>query len=297
MNRDITHYFLPETPRSGKRKERSQSSPDLIGESFKKALLESDNKVNKEMSLKNLSSEDFFRQLDKRLEKLATKTDLAELHISIGKLTTDNENMKTEMAAVKRREAEILKMMDDLENRSRRNNLVFRGIRNSGSTDFENLVKSFCVSVLGCGEDIVINRAHTLNIRTKDGNLPIIAHIPRDKDIHAIFQNVKKLRGTGFVIQRDYSRTVRGKRYKLLQIKKKVDEISKKTLRTNLVFDHLYIDGKRFDWTSENKLICGDKDGNIVLRECLGQDFGQLIESLVEKKTSQPVSGPSSKNM
>lgn len=66
--------------------------------------------------------------------------------------------------------------------------------------------------------EVLIKRAHSLG---KSGaNSPTIAHLANDYDIQQILKNAKKLQGTEYFTQRDFSRETRFALSKLFQIKK-----------------------------------------------------------------------------
>jgi len=107
--------------------------------------------------------------------------------------------------------------MENFENRSRRNNIIFRGLKYECATvDYVRTVKDFCVSHLGARAGTWVNRAHALGKKIDNG--PIIAHFPDDQDIHFITRNSRKLKGTQFVIHKDFAFDTRKRRSKLFRV-------------------------------------------------------------------------------
>lgn len=236
----------------------------------------------------DLSCEDFFSKLDEKIKSLATKADLNKLQGSIEELRKENLALKREIETLKRREEETTNQLDELINRSRRNNIIFRGVK-IVNKEYETGIKDFCVNVMKCNAELFVNRAHPLRAYSKDATPPIIAHIPRDRDIHDIFKHVKNLKDTGVVIHRDFSKIVRQKRFQLMKIKRKVDEVSSNAAKTKLVYDHLYVDNLRYDWHSEHGLIHGDRSGIRMLSDVFQYDFQKLNQELLNKaRNSQP---------
>lgn len=64
-----------------------------------------------------------------------------------------------EIASLKKKEEEeTQKQIDDIVNRSRRNNIIFKSIK-TGGRDYVKTVKDFCVNILYSKQDMFINRA------------------------------------------------------------------------------------------------------------------------------------------
>lgn len=273
---------------SSKRKYRSNGSPE-DPETPKRVqrVLESAT-ASPVMSRKipDMPSDEFFSKLDAKLAKLATKEDFSELKELVESLRKENQSLKQEIARLKNRDEETRRQIDDIVNRSKRNNIIFRGVRTENN-NCASVVKKFCVNVLGCSDSLVVNRAHTLPIPSKDNIPPLIAHIPRDEDITNIFKNVNRLKGTGYVVHRDYTKEVRRKRYCLNKIKRAVEECSE-GVRTRLVYNHLYVNNTRYDWDAERGLSAGKEDGALVLGAALNHNFTPLIKSLLQQSNNVP---------
>lgn len=95
-------------------------------------------------------------------------------------------------------------------------------------------MRQFCVEMLGFRNNLWVNRAHLLDI---DG--AIIAHIPDDVDIQYIMSNAKTLKGTGFVVHRDFVNKVREKRSYLMAVQAEIERLCGRR-RMPLVFDCLF---------------------------------------------------------
>lgn len=212
--------------------------------------------------------------LDKKLSSLATKADLVELSGKVEVLTAENEALQQEIGALKLQGRVVMAKLRDLEGQSRRNNLVFWGLRwNPKTTNFCLLIKGFCEEMFGNGE-VFVNRAHPLG---KDSDA-IIAHLPCDSDIDYIMSRVKNLKGTNYVVHRDYPQEIREKRAMLAAVRAEVERVSGRR-RMTLVFDHLTIEGRRFIW-EENKLLAGRIDGAKELQDITKCDFTAFLENL-----------------
>ena len=111
--------------------------------------------------------------------------------------------------------------LDDLENRSRRNNLCFEGIPESpnetwqeSESKIKHLISSHMPEV---GTDFVIERAHRVG-RPRSDSKPrkIVAPFLNYKDREAVFKAKKKLHGTNMFVNEDYSDRVLKKRTELM---------------------------------------------------------------------------------
>ena len=111
--------------------------------------------------------------------------------------------------------------LDDLENRSRRNNLRFEGIPESPNETWqesESKVKHLISSHMPeVGTDFVIERAHRVGTPRSDSKpRKIVARFLNYKDREAVFKAKKKLHGTNMFVNEDYSDRVIKKRTELI---------------------------------------------------------------------------------
>lgn len=267
--RKINQFFLPATPKPAKR-QRSSSSPELVSSPDNASM--SEDKVG-ELTQAQLM-EGLSLLLDQKLANLATKEDVSVLTKRVEALKSENDTLREEIAVLKRKEQLIENRLVDLEARSRRNNLIFRGMKVSGNTnDYCQLVRRFCNDLLGTDDKLYVNRAHPLG---RDRST-IIAHLPDDRDINYIMSKVQLLRNTGFVVHRDYPAEIRERRAKLAKVRAEVERVTGRR-RMPLTYDHLTVEGCRFTW--QGKLRAGAADGAERLQELVGQDFSEFLARL-----------------
>ena len=153
--------------------------------------------------------------------------------------------------------------MDDLEGRSKRNNLIFTGLMKKTASDYkswedcENLVRDVIRDKLKITEEVSFERVH----RMKGQNSPIIACFTKYKDKQTVLKAKKKLgetqEGKKIFIGEDYSKKVRETRRKLVPFLKEARDKEKK--RAHMVFDHLVIEGKRFYYDSARNCLTDSK--------------------------------------
>ena len=137
--------------------------------------------------------------------------------------------------------------LTDLENRSRRENLLFFGIpddREESWASSEEKISTFLKEKLGLDKDIVFHRVHRIGKYRRGANArPIIAKLLLSKDKELIMKNVGKLKDTGFSISEDFCQVTRDRRKLLLPHLKKAKSLGKKAV---LRVDTLAIDGVVF---------------------------------------------------
>lgn len=138
---------------------------------------------------------------------LPLKAEVARLVNCSGKLSTACTNLQD--------------YQDDLDNRSRRNNLIFFGIednQNETWAESESKILSFCSEKLQVPiASEAIERAHRLGRYTEAKNRPLIVKFLSFKDKQRVLTVTARLKGSQFAISEDYSNKVRLQRQKLIQ--------------------------------------------------------------------------------
>lgn len=150
----------------------------------------------------------------------------------------------------------VQEKIDDLENRSRRSNVLFYGITDSAKSETceesELLVNNFCTEKLGLTVTS-ISRAHRVGRFSSEKKRPIIAKFFNEKEVELVLSRGFKLKNTSLSISRDYSETVREKRRKLLQFSR---TMKKDGDRVRLVFNKLHLNNDVYEWnTNEGQAV------------------------------------------
>ena len=150
---------------------------------------------------------------------------------------------------------EMRQKVENMESHSRRNNLIFNGIPttkpNESSQDCEETLRSTLAKELKIDmSEIAFERVH--RIKTRKSPNPIIAKFTYYKDRESIIKKRASLKGTQIYINEDFTTRVRDIRQKLQPFMKRFREENKVV---KLVFDHLYIDGERYDYDPENDTV------------------------------------------
>ena len=138
-----------------------------------------------------------------------------------------------------------------LESHSRRNNLIFYNVpeeRQESSATTETLQYTFLERNVNMEEEIneiPIERAHRLGkpVREDKKPRPIIAKFSFHKDKERILSNARALAGSNYGISQDFPREIVEIRKGLIKAMK---ETKKEGHDTKLVYDKLYINGRRY---------------------------------------------------
>ena len=170
------------------------------------------------------------QQLEERTNTLFK--DVGEMKTSLGFVSNEVDDLKLSLEdkAHKSRVDKLAKKLDDLENRSKRNNVVFWNIP-EGTEDestCEELIRDILVNHMNLERDIDIMRAHRTTIKNRQSrrngeqlSRPIHAALLRYPDKQFILRNVAtKLKdnpyeGAKIFISDDVSKGVREERKKL----------------------------------------------------------------------------------
>ena len=204
---------------------------------------------------------DELKEKQKQLEKEngSLKESLEFAHGSIKTLTERVDAQEKMISELKKDVNDLTRSVNSekeravkLESHSRRNNLIFYGIpeeTNESSAKSESLLYSFLEENLKTEEEdidgISVERARRLGKRNANGDKPrpIIAMFTFHKDKELILSNARFLAGPDFGISQDFPREI-------VQIRKELVKVLKQAKKdghnAKLVYDKLYINGKRY---------------------------------------------------
>ena len=203
-------------------------------------------------ALSNMNSKfDDMKQEMKHISDLfcAMQEEMSELKQENVDLRSKCEELDNANTALADEVARQEKKLDDLENRSRRNNILIRGIGRSENETWQNCeeaVRELFTDQLELAEDVVFERVHRLNQKEDS---PIIACCSLYKQKEEIMKARSKLADTGYSISDDHSFRVRDIRKKLYPHLKSAKEAGKKA---KMVYDHLVIESKKYVLDGDN---------------------------------------------
>ncbi|XP_040063069.1 uncharacterized protein LOC115323763 [Ixodes scapularis] len=183
--------------------------------------------------------------LDKKIEALNVKFHAMETDIALLKSFKDEmQDVGAQSTRLSTQLASVCSKQDDLENRSRRNNLLFYGIidePNETWSQSESKVIQFRndkLEVTVAASDI--ERAHRLGRPSPERTRPIIVNFQSFKVKQHVLSRGFKLKNSNFSVGEDFSDKVRYERKQLVEFAKSQQKPFK------LRFDKIIIDDKRY---------------------------------------------------
>ena len=173
----------------------------------------------------------------------AVNTEIEHLQTDVSVLQEENEVLRTAYDELAQRVVTLEQRADDQESRSKRNNLLFFGIKrdeNETTQASENKVKDILRQNLELTDNIEFDRAHRVGTKSE---APIIVKCTFYKDKLKILRNKSKLEGTQMYVKEDFPVNVR-------HIRKILGTLTKthrdRGERVKVVYDHVYIDNKKY---------------------------------------------------
>lgn len=154
----------------------------------------------------------------------------------------------------------LQKRIDDLENRSRRSNLIVYGLAEQEGETSESLEQAVNEGIIKEKlelEPVAIERIHRLGNAQPNKVRPVIFKLLDSRQKNGILKNGYKLKNSGLSIGEDFSRKIREVRKRLWESAK---ENRQKHEKVSLAFDKLYINGQAFVWNNE-------KNDKVLLRQ------------------------------
>ncbi|XP_070388030.1 uncharacterized protein [Dermacentor albipictus] len=184
---------------------------------------------------------------ESRLAKMDKKLD------QLTKLEEKVDSCQEQIANMNILIKDMQEKIDDLENRSRRNNLLIYGLPEvEGETPLilESAVnKNIIVDTLEL-KQVAIERIHRIGRGAPNKVRPVILKLLDSRDKSSILKRGYKLKGTGLSIAEDFSKRVRDTRRKLWNSAKTNRQRNEKV---SLVFDKLYINNRAYVWSDEKE--------------------------------------------
>ncbi|XP_077532709.1 uncharacterized protein LOC144145092 [Haemaphysalis longicornis] len=148
-------------------------------------------------------------------------TDLEKHCTALSSMRTELDGLKTLTIEMTDKICNLESRVDDSENRSRRNNLIFYGIPDTTKTetfsDSEEIIIRHCSDTLQLTiPPSEIERAHRLGRFSEERIRPIIVKFQSSKTKELILSNGRKFKDTDFSVGEDFSPAVRHARKHLI---------------------------------------------------------------------------------
>jgi FtsZ-binding cell division protein ZapB len=178
-----------------------------------------------------------------REEVVNLQKEVNEWKDRVCELERENEKLKEDNVGLLGKVNNLEAHVDDLESRSRRNNILVHGLKKEeGETprDLEMRLNDLFTDKLELADTVQMDRVHRLGSKP---NAPIIACCTFYKDKVTVLKAKQKLTGSDVFIGEDFSRGVREKRKKLSVFLKDIKQEDK---TAKMIYDHLIVGGKKF---------------------------------------------------
>lgn len=248
---------------------RSHSSPELVA---KIKISKTEEREYSNMGEKVVNKSDYgelMKQFSMMIDAkgLATKEDIKELKAVIKQLQEENLILRVKIEKMELENERKDKRIEIMENQLRRNSLIFKGF--DGKENVEDIA-TFCKDVLEVEVDGKIENSFSLG-REGKGHTARKVMFTSSKVVTDILRNTRKLKGTGFYIDRDYTWNVRNRRKRMFWIRK---EIKRKDVNVKCMVrnDTLILNGKEYQW-NEERGITGKNEDLEYLRGLLGEEL------------------------
>lgn len=163
-------------------------------------------------------------------------------------LQEENKYLKKTNEIQKMRQERLESSLEELENKSRRENLVILGL-NKGHQNVAEDVKAFFNDLLGM--NVMIEQAFRLG---NGDSAPIKVQIKKEEERTRVLRNCYKLKGKKISVLPDLCLRTREKR-KLLQIRRLEEKKNNNDSKCLLRGDKLFINDKVFIVNSSNEIV------------------------------------------
>ncbi|KAK8763386.1 hypothetical protein V5799_034005 [Amblyomma americanum] len=158
------------------------------------------------------------------------------------------EESEKELSSLRASMDNMMRKIDDLQNRSRRNNVVIHGIREVPDETYEQLRTSVVSGVFHEKLGVSVastERIHRIGRPSTERPRPVIVRFGNYNEKVEVLKNTKKLKDTNFSVHEHFSSNVRNRRKNLW---KSAADNRKNGQKVALIFDKLKIDGVMYAW-------------------------------------------------
>ena len=235
----------------------------LINDRLDKVITGIDN-VNKQYSTFN----DKINDLEDRIDANESTTEescaeIKRLSNKLGFLESKFENLKSDLDSTQKENVKLRKQVNDLEDRNKRNNLIFSGIpqdkHETWQQSEDKVVKVMRDHMKLNTGAIEIERAHRIsNGPTQNGAKPIIVKFVNYKDKEKVLSSANKLKGSNIYVNQDYCKNTRDVQKILCDKRNEMkDNVRKATIRYK-------------------KLVVTDQGGNVSVFE-YNEDAKEIV--------------------
>lgn len=260
---------------------RSRSSPEsLVSHPNKKSNL-----ANNWGNMSNINTEEllkaFERIIDSKIQTLPTKDDFNTFKEDIKSLKTQNESLKLEVKSLRENQLILQRRLDAIENKSRRNNLIIKGLHFKAQDDLSEIVGQFMSNVLQIKDSVEIVDVRPLGSKAMKGR-HLLVSFSRNTEKWAVLKQSSRLKGTGWKIDQDYPPNTRRCRRSLFQLRWEIRRLNT-NIKSVVRSDKLIINDVQFSWDDSVGLVYNQDLGSVKLKEMVGHDLSGFINGLLTK--------------
>jgi predicted RNase H-like nuclease (RuvC/YqgF family) len=203
--------------------------------------------MDSSMQAMNMSMNSKMDQVKDEIQQMRSEVGMLQKEVESSKeridaLEVENDELRLANEELLTRVSKMEKQTDDLESRSRRNNVLFYGLdREEGESQetLEQRLNDLCTDKLELSETVEFDRVHRVSGKQ---NSPVIARCTFYKDKIKLMKAKLKLKGSNIFIGEDFSRGVRDIRKKLGRFAKEKKEGGE---TVKMIYDHLVVNGKK----------------------------------------------------
>ncbi|XP_077531255.1 uncharacterized protein LOC144143361 [Haemaphysalis longicornis] len=226
-----------------------EENPGPVEDNIIKEVLQSQREILAKITdiqEKQQASETAMSLVEKRLETIESKL------LGVDEVNTRLVTLEGSMRNFDEQFNQMSKRIDDLENRSRRNNIIVRGIEEEVLETEEVLIRKVNDEVFG---NILkqklhsIERIHRLGRKIPGTNRPVILRVGDFREKTKIFKHCSKLKGTPFSVPGDFSKRVAATRKNLWN---STAEERKTGAKVIWAFDKIKVNNVLYAWDEVN---------------------------------------------
>lgn len=221
------------------------------------ALIAATNKNQQETSIKLDQINSGIAALGTRVSKVEGQVkEIPKIQENLSTIETTVNSIKCDSISFRDHLTEMNTVVDDLENRMRRNNLIFKGLpelENETWNDAKVIITGFAQEMLGIrlGE---IERAHRLGQKRSGTNRPIIVKFLSFRDREEVLRNAFKLKNVTppIRISEDFSDKVRSARLKLWEF---AEQFRESGTKYKITYNKLHVGTQSFIYDSASDSV------------------------------------------
>lgn len=187
--------------------------------------------------------------IETKLAEVTARIDAVEQQLSsLNKMGEQVKNVENMLSHLESDLSALYRKVDDLENRSRRKNLIIYGVEESNNETPDELERKVKDEVIEQKLGLTVSgieRMHRLGRKSENKSRPVIIKFIDHREKTSILSAAYELKGTSKSIAEDFSKRVREQRKQLWESAKAEKDNGAKV---KLIYDKLSVDSVIFAW-------------------------------------------------